>query len=255
MHIVHICQQHQYTNCLRHLFVLQQFGVFKCRHVTRHNDITYSFNMHCMFHCSWPHSPTYTPVALHITKKNQHLLFLLQYYHASMLTLQNSSISHALWLPQAWYYGGLSVQRLILLYLFTSIKGKANPCHVTSLLVTVVLDYMFEKYFFGNWRKLLSWYHTPFYSLRHLWQTIRAVLKAPVLISWSTRFWKANDHESIFLLPLSYFQKPRYIERPTTTTSLAGVQSKLGKALALSGTHKFERPVTMIALFFLLNSH
>ena len=41
-----------------------------------------------------------------------HATLILQ-YHTSMLTLQNSILSRALWLPQMWYYGDLECIHLI----------------------------------------------------------------------------------------------------------------------------------------------
>lgn len=49
MHTIHVRWQHQCTICLRHFYVLHQFGVFKYKLITRRNNITYSFNMRWMF--------------------------------------------------------------------------------------------------------------------------------------------------------------------------------------------------------------
>ena len=54
---------------------------------------------------------------------------LILYYHASMLTLQNSVISRALWLPQVWYYGVWSVcnNNISLLWIILEHRG-GNVC-------------------------------------------------------------------------------------------------------------------------------
>lgn len=66
MHIVNVHQHKQFTNCLRHLFVLCPFGVFNYKHVTKYNNIPYLLNLRCMFIIAHGHIPQHT-LQLHCT--------------------------------------------------------------------------------------------------------------------------------------------------------------------------------------------
>ena len=56
---------------------------------------------------------------------------LILKYHASMLTLQNSVISCALWLPQVWYYGVKSV--VVVRPMFYKLSLEHRYHHITLL--------------------------------------------------------------------------------------------------------------------------
>ena len=93
MHTIHVRWQYQCTICLRHFYVLHQFGVFKYKLITRRNNITYSFNMRWMFIIVHGHISQHA-LQLHFSqrkKKNQHLLHLLHYFGGIVL-------------PQTWIH-------------------------------------------------------------------------------------------------------------------------------------------------------
>jgi hypothetical protein len=64
-------------------------------------------NIVCEGPVEWT-TPHHQNVALCVMSIVSHAT-LIPYYHASMLTLQNSIISRALRLPHVWYYGVSSV--------------------------------------------------------------------------------------------------------------------------------------------------
>ena len=92
---------------------------------------THSHTSHCN-HCHYCKVDCYI-ILSHAT--------LILYYHTSMLTLLTSLLSHALWLPHVWYWGGWNVflssmfnpQMLERQYLVPYLRGRsptcvANPC-------------------------------------------------------------------------------------------------------------------------------
>jgi hypothetical protein len=68
--VVNVCHSCSWTISIYKLLttssVLQQLGVFKCKHVIRHNNVTYPFNMHCTSITAHDHIPQHA-LQLHRT--------------------------------------------------------------------------------------------------------------------------------------------------------------------------------------------
>jgi hypothetical protein len=74
---------------------------FDLKVIHQRNQTTCLHATHC-HHCHYSHFFSMLTLCYSILSHTT----LVFYYHASMLTLHTSLISRALWLAQAWYWGG-----------------------------------------------------------------------------------------------------------------------------------------------------